>query len=181
MADRNSLTVERVRALLDYATLTGVFTRRVNRQSFKAGEEAGGLHKRSGYWVIVVDGVWCLRGRLAWFYTHGVWPEPEVDHKDTVKTHDWIDNLRPATNAQNIQNQLAAHRQGRSGYLGVKWSDRHQRWMATIQINGKRKQLGLFEDPHAAHLRYLEAKATIHPFAIPPQSARRIGLPGPPA
>lgn len=44
-----------------------------------------------------------------------------------------------------------------SGYKGVKFNHRTNKWIARIMINGHRKQLGSFETPEAAHQVYCDA------------------------
>lgn len=44
--------------------------------------------------------------RLAWLYVHGEWPQREIDHKDNVRHHNWIGNLRDVSHSVNMQNQV---------------------------------------------------------------------------
>lgn len=150
------LTQARLRELLHYDPLTGVFTRVVDvgpRKDQKAGSVAGG-ENQEGYVQIQVDGKHYLAHRLAWFYVHGEWPEPECDHKDTIRNHNWLDNLRPATRSENEQNQRKAR--------GVYWNKPNSKWHAQIKLNGRSKHLGYFSTAEAAHAAYLTAKRKLH-------------------
>lgn len=42
---------------------------------------------------------------MAWGFVHGEYPEFEIDHKDRNRGNNAIDNLRPATRSQQIQNR----------------------------------------------------------------------------
>jgi hypothetical protein len=44
----------------------------------------------------------------------------------------------------------ASRRQGPSKFVGVCWSQRDRKWMATIRHDGKRQHLGYFDDEHEA-------------------------------
>lgn len=166
MAKTDSLTYARLRELLHYDQLTGVFTWRVARKGrwgIKPGVIAGTLTPH-GYIVICVDGINYFAHRLAWFYIHRAWPPIELDHEDTVKTHNWIKNLRPATKSQNGQNQRKPPSNNTSGYLGVVWSKQKKKWMAKIKVGGKQKHLGYARTAVAAYEKYLAGKAKLHPF-----------------
>lgn len=162
MADRNSLTQERLRVVLDYDKLTGLFTRRAPLKGRKVGSIAGCINS-NGYVQLAVDGVLYLAHRLAWFWVHGVWPHGDLDHKDTIRHHNWIKNLRPATERQNAQNRLRAKRGSRSGLLGVSYAGEN-RWSASIKADGMVYPLGRYEDKYEAHVVYLSAKLVLHPF-----------------
>lgn len=93
--------------------------------------------------------------RLAWFYVHGEWPSYEIDHEDLVRDHDWINNLRPASQTQNNANRRAY----RNNRLGIKGVHRHQgRFRAMIRIAGKAMHIGSYDTAEEAHAAYL-AKA----------------------
>lgn len=156
------LTAARLRELLHYDPLTGAFTWRVNRGRLaKAGDVAGSPHS-DGYVGIKVDGRLYLAHRLACLYVTGVWPADKLDHMVSGPGCNAWKNLRPATHAQNMQNQRKARRDNKSGFLGV--SPKRGRWVASIQVDHKSRHLGYFDSPELAHAAYLEAKARLHPF-----------------
>jgi hypothetical protein len=161
MADRNSLTQARLHEVLRYDPLTGLFTRVAPLKGRRVGTVAGCVNS-NGYVQLAVDGSLYLAHRLAWFYIHGVWPADDLDHKDTIRHHNWIKNLRVANSFQNAQNQRRAKRGSRSGLLGVSWSD--GRWHANIKADGISYVLGSFSDKYEAHAVYLSAKIVLHPF-----------------
>lgn len=61
-----------------------------------------------------------------------------------------------------MQNQRRAHANSTSGFLGVHYKARNNKWAAQIQVNKKRKHLGLFDTPEEAHAAYLKAKRELH-------------------
>jgi len=73
----------------------------------------------------------------------------EIDHKN----HDTFDNrkqnLRFATKSQNGMNKKIT-KNNISGYVGVFWINREQRWTARIIINQKYIHLGLFNNKQDA-------------------------------
>ncbi len=75
-------------------------------------------------------------------------PNPEnkpcVDHKNNIRDDNRIDNLRWATTKENNQNVSISSR-NKSGYKGVNWDKRSNRWRASIFENGLNVHLGYFE------------------------------------
>lgn len=77
----------------------------------------------------------------------GRWPTRRIDHKDGNPRNRRWDNLRLATQQQNMMNQRV-HSNNTSGYPGVVWCDKRKRgipkWSARITYKGKRISLGLY-------------------------------------
>lgn len=148
----------RLRELLDYDPATGALTRR-------DGGAVPGWTDADGYRVLRVEGRRYFAHRLAWLYTHGSWPPDQIDHINGQPQDNRLANLRPATAAQNSQNERQARASNRtSGLLGVTWHKAARAWMAQIKLNGKSSYLGLFDSPEAAHDAYLAAKRRLHEF-----------------
>jgi hypothetical protein len=156
-------TAERVREILNYDPLTGVFTRRVTVRGARSGDIAG-YRRPDGYFVISIDGAQYRAHRIAWLYVNGAWPTNLIDHINGVSDDNRIANLREATDAENNQNRRRAKARGASGYIGVSWHNRGRRWVANIAINGEQIYLGLFDTEEAASEAYLKAKRKHHPF-----------------
>ena len=157
---RAALTAEQVRELLDYNPETGRFTWRIAPRGHKAGSQAG-CTDSYGYVVIRTAGAGHKAHRLAWLIAYGEWPDDQVDHINGDRSDNRIANLRSLTNQGNQQNRRTAHRGIRSGLLGV--SPKRGKWRAQIKVDGKKRHLGLFDTPEAAHAAYLEAKRKLHP------------------
>jgi hypothetical protein len=162
MADRDSLTQERLRYLLHYDPITGVFTRLVKTSSrFDVGDIAGSPHNQ-GYVSFRVDSTLYLAHRLAWFYVHGTWPRL-VDHRDTIRHHNWIDNLRDATYAINAQNKRVGLSTSTSRFLGVSWCAARGQWQSKIKVDRRTIFLGRFDVEEDAAAAYVAAKRIWHP------------------
>ena len=65
-------------------------------------------------------------------------------------------NLRVVTNQQNMMNCKSYHGSS-SKYKGVNWCKGAKKWKAQIQINGKKKYLGIFTFEEEAAQCYNEA------------------------
>jgi hypothetical protein len=83
------------------------------------------------------------------------------DHDDGNKANNRRYNLRIATSSQNQQNK-GANRNNTSGYKGVSFEKRKQRWVANIKVQGKKKYLGSFKTPELAHSAYCAAAIQMH-------------------
>ena len=79
-----------------------------------------------------------------------------VDHINGNSLDNTRNNLRLATNGENICNSKKSRR-NTSGYKGVHFSKIKNRWIAQIQNQGKRIHLGYFDTPEVAHEAYCKA------------------------
>ena len=70
-----------------------------------------------------------------------------VDHIDTNKLNNKLYNLQVITNRENTSKD---RKNGSSKYIGVSWCNTYKKWVATIQIKGKQKQIGYFTDEKEA-------------------------------
>lgn len=150
----SELTAARLREVVNYDPETGIFTNKLARQGTQVGAVLGTNSR--GYLVICVDCTLYQAHRLAWLYVNGEWPPEELDHKDKIRHHNWIDNLRPATHGQNSANtNVRAH--NKSGVKGVNWDSDRQLWRARITKDRKGITLGRFPTPEEAHAAYVAA------------------------
>jgi len=83
------------------------------------------------------------------FYMHHGWVPDEVDHINGNGMDNRIQNLRPATTAQNAQNRSLLIT-NTTGYKGVRTHKRSKRFQAQMRINGKQKHLGTFDTKELA-------------------------------
>lgn len=156
------LSADRLREMLHYEPLTGVFTWRVTRCGRAiAGAAAGRVS--GGYWKINVEGQTHAAHRLAWLYMTGARPVNVVDHIDTDRLNNrWV-NLRDIPQTINLQNRHKARVDNRSaGLLGVSRYPINGKFQARIQVDGKSRSLGYFATPEEAHGAYVRAKRQFH-------------------
>ena len=154
------ITQTELKELLFYDPQTGDFTwlvRTCNR--IKVGDVAGWLD--DGYVRIKVCGIKYRANRLAWLYMTSEWPKVEIDHYDTIRSNNRWENLREATHSLNAQNQRKAHRDNKTGFLGVKPNGKG--FEANIMLDDEAHYLGIHSTPQLAHDAYLKAKRELHP------------------
>jgi len=155
------ITQELLKELLHYDPETGIF---VWKKKISCKVIVGGIagSKTNGYLEIGIFGKSYKAHRLAWLYIFGVWPNFDIDHKDSIKHHNWIDNLREVTKSGNQQNQIRAQRSNKTGFLGVSFHKTNGKYRAVITVNNKQKFIGLYETPEDAHAAYVSVKRKLH-------------------
>lgn len=159
---REILTAQRLREALDYDPETGIFIRRERTSNIiKVGGVAGWLD-RNGHVRLGLDGRTYAAHRLAWLYVYGDWPSGVIDHKDGVRDNNRIGNLRDATSSVNQQNQRAPHKNGSTGFLGVTFHKKRNKFQAQIGTKHGHKYLGVYPTAELAHQAYLDAKRQLH-------------------
>lgn len=150
-------------SLLHYDPDTGVFVwkPRANVQPVwnvrHAGKEAGTVHR--GYRFLHCHGRRVLAHRIAWLLHYGEMPLGELDHINRNRLDNRIANLRPATRAQNQQNQRRP-KLSASGFRGVE--RHHSKWHARITANGVKHHVGSFATAEEAAAAYWEAARRLH-------------------
>lgn len=153
------MTAELLRSLLAYDAATGVFTwRRQLSGVAPVGSVAGTIYKNCRRYITVARKRY-FASQLAWLYVHGEWPSVQIDHKNTKRSDDRIDNLRLATNQQNAANK-GALRNNRLGVKGVQCRSnirKAPRYRARIRVSDRLIQLGYYATPEAASEAYAAA------------------------
>lgn len=139
------MTQQRLKELLDYNPDTGVFTWKVSpRRGIHPGEVAGQASQK-----IRVDTVLYKASRLAWLYMTGHWPLCEVDHRNRNPQDNRWENLRDVTGRVNSQN-VGRKKNNTSGYIGVSWDKKYQKWAAYLMLDRKKIHLGYFKSKEDA-------------------------------
>lgn len=122
-----------------------------------AGKEAGNLKPpRNGkqYYSVHLGDSNYLCHRIVLALSSGSDPgELQIDHRDSNGLNNNPSNLRLATNAENGWNR-GRQRNNTSGKKGVDWHKKSNKWRAMVEINGRRKYLGLFDCIEAAAAAY---------------------------
>lgn len=159
------LTVEQLRAVLDYDPDSGIFKWKHRPEcpgcwnARWAWKPAGVTDK--GYKVVTINRIRYQASRLAWLFVHGEWPGNLIDHVNGDTGDDRITNLRNATTSQNGGNMRLPHR-NTSGFKGVFWSAKRKKWRAQIGVRGQYYDLGSFNTAKEAHDAYCKAAARLH-------------------
>lgn len=83
------------------------------------------------------------------------------DHKNRNKLDNRKDNLRESTHVENLRNRRV-QKNNISGFKGVYYSKRFDRYDAKIKVNGKFKYLGRRRTGLEAHELYCEAARKLH-------------------
>ena len=154
---RTGLTAVRLRKILHYDPATGLWTWAKKRGPYRAGSKAG-TTVACGYVRIGIAKRYYFSHRLAWLYMTGGWPASQIDHQDTDKSNNRWRNLRAATAHQN-QGNRRLNKNNTSGFKGVWWHAKSERWVATIAFYKRRIFLGSFYTLHEAHAAYKRAAA----------------------
>lgn len=150
-----TITADDARELFIYEPETGLLKWRNNAGRWgliPAGTVVGYVAKL-GYVQFVFRGHKYSVGPVAWLYVTGKWPAALIDHKDGNPNNNRWDNLREATHMQNMWNAKLSAR-NTTGYQGIYFDKRINRWSARIQVDRKQTYLGSFSNAEAAAEAY---------------------------
>jgi len=148
------LTQERLKELLSYNAVTGVFTWRKTVASKAVNGTIAGCCDR-GYIKIVVDKKAYFAQNLVILYVEGYLPEGQVDHKDRIRSNNIHNNLRPDVTSQCQMRNRGNFKNNKSGVKGVCFNKTYKKWQPGLTISRRYKSLGLydnFEDAVCARL-----------------------------
>lgn len=84
----------------------------------------------------------------------------QVDHIDGNGLNNRRDNLRLCSNMENHRNRKLSS-VSVTGFKGVSWSSRDEKYIASIRVEGKLEHLGSFDSKDEAHAAYCSA-ATLY-------------------
>ncbi len=79
-----------------------------------------------------------------------------VDHIDGNKLNNQRSNLRFATRLQNSRNRKL-NKNSKSGFKGVTWCKKHEKWLSSIKLEAQNKHLGYFGTAVEAAVAYDKA------------------------
>ena len=116
-----------IRSLFYYDPLTGAFMRK----------DTGTMWGRGSYRPISIKKKKYPVHRIMYYMMTGEWP-PEIDHIDNDPSNNKFENLRPATNKENIRNRRGWNKHGVKGirYLDHIKTPRGKKWGAQVWIDG---------------------------------------------
>lgn len=150
----------KLREVLEYDKNTGIFTWKKDiyrgKQTCKnilvaKGDRAGCLD-RDGYRYIKYNYKKYSEHRLAYMFTYDKIPT-FVDHIDGNKQNNKIDNLRECSRVQNGQNR-SKMANNTTGYKGVHYDKRYNKYAAQIRNNKRLEWLGYYENSEDAAKAY---------------------------
>lgn len=154
------LTQEKLKELLTYDSLSGNFTWNVSVKGSKGKGKIAGTKTQKGYVDVCIAGKKYGLHRLAFLYQTGSIPEC-VDHKNTNKSDNRWENLRPASYVTNSYNYSG--RPSISGVRNVYYDPRGKsKYFVHLKVNGKSKHYGFYETVEEAAIIAEKARKEMH-------------------
>jgi hypothetical protein len=150
------LTLELVNKYLTYDKETGNLYQSKKRPKIQVGSIAGGINGK-GYRYIQLEGKKYPAHHIIWLIETGSLPKKILDHIDGNPLNNHFSNLREASVKQNNENRKA-QRNNKTGYKGVSFNKRLQKYVAQIQHNYRAIYIGIYKTADDAHIAY-EQKA----------------------
>lgn len=155
------VSLEFLKANLQYDPDTGIFYWKTTRHnSRKVGEIAGWKCAR-GYIHIEIHNKAYKAHRIAWFMHYGIDCTTCIDHENGIKSDNRIINLRLGNQSFNNENRKVAHKNNKSGYLGVSLT-LNGKFQARINVSKKCVHIGTFTSGAEAHIAYVQYKRQLH-------------------
>jgi hypothetical protein len=157
------ITQNELKQLLTYDADTGEFTWLVDINNKTTTGNRAGSQRKDGYRELCINYKRYLEHRLAWLYTHGTMPTDYIDHIDRDPSNNRINNLRVATQSQNMTNSTK-RKDNSTGVIGVSFNKNANKYYAYIWLNKKRISLGYHNTIEEARVVRREAELKYHPY-----------------
>ena len=154
------LTTEFVRELFDYDQPSGNLIWKAARATTVHAGDIAGCRDSLGYKIVSINHNNYKVHRLVWLW-HGRELSGWMDHIDGNPSNSRIENLRLASPYENSYNSAIA-RNNSSGVKGVYFNKDSNKYMVRINVSGKRKYLGMWDDLEFAQLVAEEARRKYH-------------------
>ncbi len=126
-----------------------------------------------GYAITTSDLNGVKKGTLMHRLILGATPEQEIDHKSRNPLDNRRSNIRFCTRSQNLMN-VAIRNDNKVGLKGVWFDKQRNKYQAYINVDGKRKHLGRYEEKSAAGKAYDDA--AINLFGVFAKTNQSMGL-----
>ena len=123
-------------------------------------------HKKTTVNIHRIDDCLHRAHRLAWLYVHGEWPKRTIDHEDGDGLHNWIDNLREATQRQQTFNR-PVQSNSVSGIKGIQ--KRGNSYRVRVTANGKTMTRSFVDLDRAKEWHTRMSRFAHGPFAHQPK------------
>ena len=137
------LTLGRLKEVLSYDNLTGLFTWKISPCGNTKKGTIAGCDNGKGYIRIRIDRGRFRAHRLAWMYINGHEPDGQIDHINGDRSDNRIENLRVVNQLENSKNRRI-NSNNTSGFTGVTFDKRSGKWAAQIELKGKGYTIGRF-------------------------------------
>jgi hypothetical protein len=138
-----------------YDKETGDILQKKKRPRIRVGAIAGSITPK-GYRYIQAKGRKYPAHHLVWFFETGSFPSLFIDHIDGNKLNNHFSNLREVTTKQNNEHR-GKQKNNTTGYKGVTYNKRLDKFVAQIQHNYQMKYLGVFKTALEASQSYEQA------------------------
>lgn len=119
-----------------------------------------GSPKGDGYLITCIENKMYRLHRLIYLMHYGYLPKI-LDHIDTDRSNNRIENLRPTTQISNQWNRKVG-KANSSGVKNVTWHKTGKKWCVELRLHGKHKSFGLYEDLELAELVAIMAREKYH-------------------
>jgi hypothetical protein len=144
------IDVDRCNELFEYRD--GQLIRKLATRAFVKVGDSVGTTSAGGYLTVRVDGKIFKVSRIIYAMHYGDPGQKQVDHINHIRTDNRIENLRIVTVQENAHNQSKLKR-NTSGFTGVNWNKKAERWVVHINVDKKQAYLGSFKKKRDAIFR----------------------------
>jgi hypothetical protein len=154
------ITQNRLKEVLDYNPITGIFIRKIRINKVKAGSIAG-TKTAQGYLSVSIDGRPYLLHRLVILFMTGSFPEKQVDHINGIRTDNRWMNIRNVSVQENSFNRVP-NKNRELQVKNVYWIPKLKRYRVKMKINKITTHFGYYDDLELAELVAKEAQQKYH-------------------
>jgi hypothetical protein len=156
----SKITQALLRELFEYRE-DGVFVRKVATSNrVKVGDVVGWKTVGDRYVGLCVNGKKEYMHRMMFLYHHGYLPK-YIDHVDGDGSNNRIENLREATQSENLYN-LGCKSNNKCGIKNISWDKNQKKWIVTSKVFGKKTYFGSYNDLELAELVAIEVREKYH-------------------
>lgn len=126
------MNLDRLKELFEPDFENGLLYRKVRQSNNPAGTLAGSRNKQ-GYMRVGIDGRQEYTHRILWAMYHNEMPNDTLDHIDTDRSNNRIENLRIATQSQQCHN-MNIPKHNTSGVKGVSFCKLTGKYRAELKF-----------------------------------------------